>query len=178
MPAPTLRPATAADVPALAALVNAAYRGEASRQSWTTEAHLLDGPRIDEAALHELLGAPGGGFLLAVGPGGQLVGGVYLQAQGPRLYLGTLAVAPAAQAHGLGRRLLDAAEAQARQQGCTHLKITVVAARTELLAWYERRGYVRTGATEPFPDTTRFGRPRQPLALVVLEKAVATEKAT
>ncbi|TPG61808.1 GNAT family N-acetyltransferase [Hymenobacter nivis] len=172
MPAPTLRPATAADVPALAALVNDAYRGAASRKAWTTEADLLDGPRIDEAALHDMLGAPGGGFLLAEGPGGQLVGGVYLQAQGPRLYLGTLAVAPAAQAHGLGRRLLEAAEAQARQQGCTHLKITVVAARSELLAWYERRGYVRTGATEPFPDTTRFGRPRQPLVLVALEKAV------
>ncbi|AMJ68159.1 hypothetical protein AXW84_12360 [Hymenobacter sp. PAMC 26628] len=178
MPTPTLRPAAAADVPALAALVNNAYRGEASRQAWTTEAHLLDGPRIDEAALHELLGAPGGGFLLAVGPSGQLMGGVYLQAQGPCLYLGTLAVAPAAQAHGLGRRPLEAAEAQARQQGCTHLKITVVSARAELLAWYERRGYVRTGATEPFPATTRFGRPRQPLALVVLEKAVVPEKAT
>ncbi len=171
-PDPTLRPATAADVPALAVLINNAYRGEASRQAWTTEAHLLDGPRIDEAALHELLRAPGGGFLLAVGPGGQFVGGVYLLTQGPRLYLGTLAVAPAAQAHGLGRRLLEAAEAQARQQGCTHLKITVVSVRTELLAWYERRGYVRTGATEPFPTGTRFGRPRQPLALVVLEKPV------
>ena len=172
IPAPTLRPATTADIPALAALVNDAYRGASSRQAWTTEVDLLDGPRTDETALYELLGAPGGGFLLAVGPGGQLVGGVYLQAQGPRLYLGTLAVAPAAQAHGLGRHLLEAAEAQARQQGCTHLKITVVSARTELLAWYERRGYGRTGTTEPFPAGTRFGRPRQPLTLVVLEKLV------
>ncbi|MFD1469141.1 GNAT family N-acetyltransferase [Hymenobacter caeli] len=173
-PAPpfTLRPATAADVPALAALVNDAYRGEASRRGWTTEADLLDGPRIDAAALHELLGAPGGGFVLAVGAAGQLLGCVYLQAQAGRLYLGTLAVAPAAQAHGLGRHLLAAAEARARQQGCSHLKMTVLAARPELLAWYERRGYGRTGATEPFPATARFGRPRQPLELVVLEKAV------
>lgn len=172
MPAPTLRPATADDIPALAALVNDAYRGASSRRAWTTEADLLDGPRTDEAELHELLGAPGGGFLLAVGPGGQLVGSVYLQAQGLHLYLGTLAVMPAAQAHGLGRHLLEAAEIQACQQGCTHLKITVVSARTELLAWYERRGYVRTGATEPFPAGSRFGCPRQPLSLVVLEKPV------
>ena len=171
-PPVALRPATAADVPALAALVNSAYRGEASRQGWTTEADLLDGPRTDAAALHELLGAPGGGFVLAAGPAGQLLGCVYLQAQASRLYLGTLAVAPAGQAQGLGHRLLEAAEARARQLGCTHLKITVVAARSELLAWYERRGYARTGATEPFPATTRFGRPRQPLALLVLEKPV------
>lgn len=173
-PAPALRPATAADVPALAALVNRAYRGEASRQGWTTEADLLDGPRIDEAALRELLAAPCGGFVLACGADAALVGCVYLQPQPPtgRLYLGTLAVAPEAQAHGIGRHLLAEAERQAQQRSCSHVKITVLTARPELVAWYERRGYARTGATEPFPADTRLGRPRQALELLVLEKGV------
>ncbi len=173
-PAPTLalRPATAADVPALAALINRAYRGESSRQGWTTEADLLDGPRIDEPALHELLGAPGSGFVLAVGAGGELLGCVFVQPQTSRLYLGTLAVAPGHQAHGIGRQLLEAAGARARQLGCSHLKMTVLTGRPDLLAWYERRGYALTGAVEPYPATVRFGRPRRPLALLVLEKPV------
>lgn len=171
-PALTFRPATAADVPALAVLVNDAYRGEASRRAWTTEAHLLDGPRTDEAALHELLEAPGAAVLQGFDAAGALVGCVYLQARADGLYLGLLSVAPAAQARGAGRQLLAAADDWARQRRCRVVKITVLAARPELLAWYERRGYVRTGATEPFPDDSRFGRPRQPLALVVLEKII------
>lgn len=168
----TLRPATAADVPALVALVNRAYRGEAARQGWTTEAHLLDGPRIDEAALHEMLAAPNAVILQAFSEAGGLVGCVYLQPQAGRLYLGTLAVPPEAQAHGIGRHLLAEAERQARQRSCSHVKITVLGARPELVAWYERRGYALTGATEPFTADTRFGRPRQPLELLVLEKGV------
>jgi ribosomal protein S18 acetylase RimI-like enzyme len=165
--------ATAADVPALAALINRAYRGEASRQGWTTEDHLLDGPRIGEAALHDMLAAPQATLLACREAGGGLVGCVYLQRQGPQLYLGTLAVAPEAQAQGVGRQLLAAADTHARQHGCTTIKITVLSARPELLAWYERHGYVRTGAAEPFPATTAFGRPRQPLTLLELTKAVA-----
>ena len=173
MPPPfALRPATAADVPALAALVNRAYRDAAARQGWTTEAHLFDGPRTDETALHELLAAPNAVILQSFDAAGGLVGCVYLQARAGRLYLGMLAVAPEAQALGAGRHLLAAAETQARRQGCPRIKITVLAARPELLAWYERRGYARTGATEPFPADARFGRPRQALELLVLEKAL------
>ena len=104
-----------------------------------------------------------------------LLGCVYLEPKGRRLYLGTLAVAPDAQARGVGRQLLAAAEDYARQHGCTTIKITVLSARPELLAWYERHGYMRTGVAEPFPDTTAFGRPRQPLTLLELTKAVAGE---
>jgi len=99
-------------------------------------------------------------------------GCVYLEKQADALYLSLLAVAPTAQAHGLGRHLLQAAEAHARAQGCTTIQMSVLSARTELLAWYERQGYRRTGASEPFPDTTRFGQPRQPLVLLALAKAL------
>jgi ribosomal protein S18 acetylase RimI-like enzyme len=158
-------------VPALVGLINRAYRSEASQAGWTTEGHLLDGPRTDEATLLALLAAPAA-VLLGAELAGQLVGCVYLENKGNYLYLSTLAVDPSAQAHGLGRQLLRAAEAHARQAGCATIKMSVLALRPELLAWYERQGYRRTGASEPFPDTTRFGRPRQPLTLLTLEKQV------
>ena len=170
-PAPTFRPATAADAPALTYLINRAYRSEASQAGWTTEGHLLDGPRIDQATLLDML-ATQPAVLLQAELAGRLAGCVYLEPQGNYLYLSMLAVAPEAQAHGLGRQLLAQAEAHARQAGCRIIKMSVLAQRTELLAWYERQGYRRTGASEPFPDTTRFGRPRQPLTLLSLEKAI------
>jgi len=169
---PILRPATAADAPALADLINRAYRSEPSQAGWTTEGHLLEGARIDEATLLELLAAAPA-VLLHAEANGRLAGCVYLEPQGETLYLSMLAVAPEAQAHGLGRQLLTAAEAHARQAGCHRIKMSVLALRPELLAWYERQGYRRTGASEPFPATTRFGRPRQPLTLLALEKPVA-----
>jgi ribosomal protein S18 acetylase RimI-like enzyme len=169
---PTLRAATAIDVPALADLINRAYRSEPTQAGWTTESHLLEGPRIDEATLLQMLAAPPT-VLLQAETAGRLAGCVYLEPQGQTLYLSMLAVAPEAQAHGLGRQLLAAAEAHARQAGCHRIKMSVLALRPELLAWYERQGYCRTGASEPFPDTTRFGRPRQPLTLLALEKPVA-----
>jgi ribosomal protein S18 acetylase RimI-like enzyme len=171
-PTPTILPATLADVPALATLINRAYRGAATAQSWTTEAHLLDGPRIGEEHLHEMLYAPNTLLLKQQTIDGALMGCVYLQVQGPTLYLGTLAVAPEAQGQGIGRLLLLTAENYAREQGCTYLKISVLSARPELLAWYERHGYRRTGAAEAFPDTRAFGTPRQPLTLLELTKVI------
>jgi len=168
-------PATLADVPALTDLINQAYRGPATAQSWTTEAHLLDGPRLGEGHVRKmaLLTRDNHAALLKyVAGSGSLQGCVYLEAKGHDLYLSTLAVAPEAQAQGVGRQLLAAAEAYARQHGCTHIKISVLAARLELLAWYERHGYQRTGKSEPFPDTMEFGQPRQPLVLLGLELRV------
>lgn len=171
-PASIIFPATAADVPALTVLINRAYRGKGSRRGWTTEADLLDGPRLNEAALRIMLRAPTSVLLKALNDTSNLAGCVYLEQVGSQLYLSTLAVAPESQARGVGRQLLAAAEAYARQWNCTSLKITVLSARPELLAWYERHGFQRTGHSEPFPDSTGFGRPRQPLTLLALEKAV------
>jgi ribosomal protein S18 acetylase RimI-like enzyme len=167
-----LTPATPADVPALVALINQAYRGKASHKAWTTEDHLLEGPRIDEAGLHAMLRAPKATLLKHLDANGNLTGCVYLQRQGCHLYLGTLAVAPQAQGQGVGKQLLAQADDYARKQSCSHLKITVLSARPELVAWYERHGYVQTGEAEPFPETLRFGKPRQLLTLIVLEKAL------
>ncbi len=168
-------PATAADVPALNRLVNRAYRGEASEQGWTTESGLLAGQRTDEADLREQLEKPGATFLLARrAPGEELVGSVFLQVQGPELYLGMLSVEPTLQAGGIGRQLVQAAEDYARRHGCTAVRMTVISVRHELLAWYARLGYHPIPETVAFPTDTRFGTPRhaEPLVLQVLRKEV------
>ena len=168
-----LQLATPADIPRLTALVNRAYRGDASRQGWTTEAHLLDGQRIDEAGVAEMLAVPNAVVLLCLGAADELLGSFYAHAANDTVSLAMLAVAPTGQNAGVGRFLLRAAEDHGRQHGCTTSRMTVIAVRAELIAYYERRGYHLTGATEPFPTDPRYGTPKQPLTLLVLEKALA-----
>ena len=167
-----ITPASEQDIPALVALVNSAYRGEASQQGWTTEAHLLGGQRTDAENLRDMMAPENATILLARTFEGALVGCVYLQHLSDALYLGMLSVAPDKQALGIGRQLLQAGENQGRQLGLPLMRMTVISVRHELLAWYERHGYQRTGATVPFPTDPRFGLPHQPLELLVLEKAI------
>lgn len=158
--------ATTADLEAVVALVQSAYR-DASGAGWTTEAHLLDGQRTDAAAVGELIDA--GSLLLAVGDGGELLATCHLE---PRGYFGMFAVVPVGQGAGTGSALLAEAERRAAAGGADALEMTVIAQRAELIAWYERRGYTRTGETQPFPyGDERFGRPRrEDLEFVVLRK--------
>ena len=167
-----LAPATPADTPHLTRFVNAAYRGDTARQGWTTEADLLDGQRIDDEGMQEMLGRPGAAILLCQNEAGELLGSFHAQAKGEVLYLSMLAVNPTGQAQGVGKFLLQAAEDYGRQHGCTISKMTVISVRSELIAYYERRGYHLTGATEAFPTDPRYGIPKQPLVLLVLEKAL------
>lgn len=170
---PTLiSPATQADIPALNDLVNSAYRGDSSRRGWTTEADLLDGIRTDETGLAFMLANPQA-TILKYEQDGLLIGCVYLEKKGDRLYLGMLTVSPDAQAGGIGKQLMVAAEQTARDWQCRAMKMTVIPQRHELIAFYERRGYQPTGETEAFPmDDPRFGLPKQPLSFIVMEKVL------
>ena len=166
----TILPATEQDIPALNELVQSAYRGDSSRRGWTTEADLLDGIRTDEAGLKAMLANPRATILKYV-DAGQLLGCVYLEEKGDSLYLGLLTVSPDAQAGGIGKLLMAAAEQIARDRHCRAMTLTVIPQRHELIAFYERRGYQPTGETEPFPmDDPRFGLPKQPLSFIVMEK--------
>lgn len=171
MSQPTITPATAADIPALNQLVNSAYRGDSSRKGWTTEADLLDGIRTDDAGLQAMLDNPSA-EILTYKVDNQLLGCVYLEKKADALYLGMLTVSPELQAGGIGRTLLGAAENQARAQGCRAVTMTVIPQRTELIAWYQRRGYQPTGETQPFPTGPQFGLPKEPLSFIVLEKVL------
>ena len=158
---PAFRAAEAADAPALCALVNSAYRGEGSKRGWTTEADLLGGQRTDEDKLREMIAEPGSRVELAEEEG-ILVGCVHLRKEpSGACYLGMLTIDPARQAGGLGKLLLARCEALAAEWGCARLRMTVIASRAELIAYYERRGYRRTGVEEPFPEhDPRFGLPK------------------
>ncbi len=166
------RPATRADIDAVVALVESAYRGQASREGWTTEADLLDGQRTDAAAVAEAVGRPDGTVLVATSGASivgccQLVGG-----PGAAARFGMFAVAPRLQGRSIGDALLAEAERVSRAAGAGALRMEVLAPRSELLAWYQRRGYAPTGETAPFPyGDERFGIPRRDdLHFVVLEK--------
>ncbi|MGE0395062.1 MAG: GNAT family N-acetyltransferase [Vicinamibacterales bacterium] len=176
MPPLTFRAAAPADAPAIVALVESAYRGEASRAGWTTEADLLDGQRTDEAGVLAAIAGPGERIVLAC-DGDALVGSVLLRDEGHgSAYTGMLAVRPPLQGHGVGRALLQEAERMARSElRATTMRMTVIAQRAELLAWYERLGYRPTGERESFPyGDERFGRPRRnDLHFVVLKKALS-----
>jgi ribosomal protein S18 acetylase RimI-like enzyme len=168
-----IRQASAPDVDDVVALVQSAYRGEPSRGGWTTEADLLDGQRIDPAALGAIVADPSSQVLLATN-GSEILGCCAIEDRGDRWYFGTFAVRPTGQSRGTGSALLTEAERLATAAGATALELTVIHLREDLIAWYERRGYVRTGETRPFPyGDERFGRPRrEDLAFAVLEKAL------
>lgn len=169
------RAATTGDVAALHRLIESAYRGETAKAGWTHEADLLGGQRTDATELTAILADPDRVLLLALADA-DLVGCVQVADQSDGLaYLGMLTVRPTLQSAGLGRRLLDAAEATARDHfAAARMEMTVIRQRPELIAWYERRGYAPTGETRPFPlDDERFGQAfRRDLEFVVLEKAL------
>lgn len=167
--------ATPADLAALHALIESAYRGETARAGWSNEADLLHGPRTAVADLRAML-ADNVQRLLVFREGKEVVACVALTDLGQgRAYLGLLTVAPLRQASGFGRLLLAAAEHYAASELGTRLvEMTVIAQRPELIAWYERRGYLLSGERRPFPySNPSAGALREDLEFVVLERSLA-----
>ncbi|MEU9218977.1 ribosomal protein S18 acetylase RimI-like enzyme [Streptomyces ambofaciens] len=158
----TYRDATDADVDALVALIESAYRGDASRAGWTTEADILQGQRTDPQGVLEVVKAPDS-RLLTVERDGVIVACCQLEHRGAHAYFGMFAVSPALQGEGLGKTIIAEAERLARATwGVTEMHMTVISVREDLIAWYERRGYRRTGEMTPFPyGDERFGIPQR-----------------
>jgi GNAT superfamily N-acetyltransferase len=167
------RKATFADIGSIVSLVNASYRGTGGRSGWTTEEHLVEGARILPAELLSLMEDPAAHFELALGEDDVIIGNVFLrQEDAHTCYLGMLSVDPERQATGIGRALLARSETLAREWGCARVRITVLDARPELLAWYERRGYSRTGRSHDFPETTRSHLKIPGIQLVEMEHSI------
>jgi ribosomal protein S18 acetylase RimI-like enzyme len=171
-----LSPATSADIEELCSLVNAAYRGQSGQPGWTHETELITGKRADPASLAAMLDQEITVLLLRASSDDKLSGCVAVQPRdgSTTWYISMLAIDPAQQAAGLGRTLLNAAESYAAERGATTARMTVIQLRESLIAWYERRGYRRTGETEAFPyEDKSVGKPlRTDLHFVVLEKTL------
>ncbi|WP_328429456.1 GNAT family N-acetyltransferase [Streptomyces sp. NBC_00443] len=171
----TFRDATDADVETLVALIESAYRGDSSRAGWTTEADILEGQRTDPEGVLAVIKSSDS-RLLTVERDGQLVACCQLEHRGVHAYFGMFAVSPALQGAGLGKVIITEAERQARATwGVTEMHMTVISVRNDLIAWYERRGYRRTGRMTPFPyGDDRFGIPqRADLQFELLVKELA-----
>ncbi len=125
--------------------------------------------RTDENNMHELMHLPNAVFLKHINEQNEIDGCVFLQIREGRLYLGMLCVSPVLQSKGIGKQLRAAAEQYAKQKDCLAIFMRVISIRHELIAWYERQGYINTGETEPFPEG-QFGTATRTIEFVKLEK--------
>lgn len=168
-----LQSSSPADIAGIVQLVNSAYRGESSQAGWTTEASILSGQRTDRDAIESMI-AGGEQTVLIYKNQDEIQACVYLKRQGSVAYLGMLTVSPVLQAGGIGRSVLASAEEWAKAHWeSQRIEMTVIDSRHELIAWYERRGYMTTTRREPFPNDPRFGIPLvEKLMFVVLEKTL------
>ena len=168
------RAATEADIEAIVALVTSAYRGESSRAGWTTEADLLDGARIDPEVLRADIARDGSRVVLAERDGA-LLACAHVAIEDGAGYFGMFSVVPGLQGGGIGKQVLAECERIVRDDWrLPAMRMTVIDVRDELIAFYQRRGYRRTGVTKPFPyGDARFGEPKRgDLRFEVLEKTL------
>jgi ribosomal protein S18 acetylase RimI-like enzyme len=157
----------------IAALVNSAYRGDSSRQGWTTEADLLDGTRTNKADIEGLMAREGSMILLCI-KDADIVGCAHLELHGTRCELGMLVVKPGLQGRGIGKEIMQAAESVARESwGVKVITMSVISVRHELIDFYQRRGYRRTNRKRPFVADDTHGYPKSPsIEFEVLEKTI------
>jgi predicted GNAT family N-acyltransferase len=169
------RYAQLSDIPEIVRLVESAYRGDASRVGWTTEADFLQGQRIDAQNVKADIENSDSRIVLAES-NSDLLACCHLQKKQSACYFGMFSVNPTQQGNGIGKHLITEAERIAKQDWhCTHMEMTVIDIREELIDFYLRRGYRRTGKHLPFPyGDERFGIPlRNDLRFEILEKPLA-----
>lgn len=177
-PVLSFRFAELGDIPALLTLIQSAYRGEESRRGWTTEAHLVDGQRIDPDGIKQIIATPGSCMFLAEADG-ELIACCQVEAQaGGGAYLGLLSVRPELQGRGVGGAMVTEAEREAGERWeAAQMRMRVIRQRQDLIAWYERLGYCRNGEVLPFPyDKPGVLPKRSDLEFVVLIKPIRTRE--
>ncbi len=175
MSGPEFRAATAADIDAIVALVESAYRGDASKQGWTTEADFLGGRRTGADDVIACLERERSRIVIAE-KNGELLACAHVAEEDGAGYFGMFSVKPDLQGGGIGKHVLAECERIARDEWkLPAMRMTVIDIRDELIAFYERRGYRRTGIKKPFPyGDERYGLPtRDDLRFEILEKDLA-----
>lgn len=171
------REATTADVDEAVRVINAAYSIDETNTSWVGSRDFQRGERTNHAEVAELLDENETVLLLGH-LDGTLVSSCTLHRSHDSAHLGQLAVDPAAQQGGIGRRTLANAERFAASTwGTRRIELQVVNLHVELQAWYERRGYVRTGSIIDFPAEAAAVGPNAPAAWLIDMRKELTEQA-
>lgn len=170
-----IQPAQIEDAEEISALVNSAYRGDSSRVGWTTEADYIGGQRTNPEIIRRDFFSNGERTMLVLREqeNAEILACVALEwLKDGVAYLGMLTVKPTLQAKGVGRVLLEASENFVKSKNFKRIELSVVHIRDTLMAWYERRGYVRKGETKPFPyGNPEFGSPNiDGLHFIIFEK--------
>lgn len=169
------RKARSDDIENIVKLVESAYRGDASRRGWTTEADLIDGQRTDKNEVTNLINADNSEIILCES-NKNLTASVYIVNKGDYAYMGMFAVSPLSQGQGIGKALLKYIEQKVcLEWGSKAIEMSVITQREELISWYKKQGYELSGETRAFPyGDVRYGIPkRDDLVLDVLNKKLA-----
>ncbi len=168
---PDIRIAQPDDVAAIVALVNRAYRPDGDSKGWTHESAIVDGMRVTDEQVRALF-APDS-FVFVAEQDAQLLACVHVQMEQDCAHIGMLATNPALQAQGIGKTILAYAENYAREHcSARQFEMVVISERAELVAFYLRRGYQKTGRVDGYPVSAGVGIPKvQGLTIEVLQKS-------
>ena len=155
----TIQLADSSQSKAIAVLVNKAYRPEANSGGWTHESDLVAGDRTSTEQVAQQI-TPSSPVLVAV-RNDEIVACVQITCDDSDCWIGMLATLPTEQNSGMGKKMLTAAEAYAvKNFAPARLMMSVLSSRSELLSFYQRRGYKLTGKTTDYPLNTGVGTPR------------------
>jgi ribosomal protein S18 acetylase RimI-like enzyme len=155
---------------AICDLVNLTYRGETG---WTRETHIIQGDRTHRQEIETVMSNPDAHFFVVNQPQ-ILASSIYVAKEKERAYIGFFSVHPNLQGKGLGQHVLKQAEIFAlKNMRVQKFVMFVVSQRQELIAFYERRGYSRTGRIETYPLHLGMGVPKVTgLTIEYLEKVI------
>lgn len=167
----TFRTANQSDAEAIAQLVNKAYRPNSGNSGWTHESELVAGDRTTVSQVVEILSKPDSFILIGL-RNSETVACVHVEKDHANSYIGMLSINPILQGVGVGKEMLAYAENYATKVfGSEKFVMVVLSARTELIAFYLRRGYRKTGVVMDYPLSAGAGVPIQPnLKVEILEK--------
>ena len=167
----SFRTANNAEVEAIATLVNGAYRPESGVIGWTHESDLVAGSRTSAAQILETLSRHHSVILVGLN-NEAIVACAHVEKNGNSSHIGMLAVNPIFQGAGVGKLMLAEAEKYASSVfGSEKFVMVVVSERTELISFYLRRGYQKTGLVLDYPISAGVGIPKNPeMKIEALEK--------
>lgn len=169
------------DIVELNNLINTAYRVD-HEKSWTNEAQIIRGSRIDESQIQQLVNAQHAQKLkchLLVAElneqiNDDLIGCILIEYQADYAEIGTFCVAVHCQNLGYGKQILKAAEiyAQKFNSEIRYYSMWVLNVRQELIEFYQRQGYELTEEVAEYPSHANVGDPLVDVHLIRLIKRI------